>query len=77
MNFLKHTLSFSTLVSGLSLIFVGIFFVNNTKYNFMPPLCVISGFAIFFCSMIIFEYEPKKKSTSTEFVIDSKDTESV
>ncbi len=61
------------LVSGLSLIFFGISFVNNIKYNFVPPLCVISGFAIFFCSMVIFEYEPKKKSTSTKNNIDSKD----
>ena len=77
MNFLKNVLSFVALVSGLSLIFLGISFVNNIKYNFVPPLCVISGFAIFFCSMIIFEYEPKKKSTYTDFVIDSKDTVSV
>lgn len=73
MNFLRHIASFMTLVSGLSLIFVGILFVNNTIYKFIPPLCVISGFSIFFCSMVIFEYELKKKLTSTKFTIDSKD----
>lgn len=72
MNFLRHITSFMTLVSGLSLIFVGILFVNNTMYKFIPPLCVISGFAIFFCSMIIFDYEPIEKK-NTNFITDLKD----
>ena len=77
MNFLRNIVSFITLVSGLLLLIVGIYFVNNIKYKFVPPICVISGFAIFFCSMVIFEYESREKKTSTKFITDSKDVEFV
>jgi uncharacterized membrane protein YqgA involved in biofilm formation len=66
MNFSIHILSFTISVLGLLLLFIGIYFVNNTKYDFMPPICTISGVVLFFGSFIIFEHEPQKIKTITE-----------
>jgi uncharacterized membrane protein len=66
MNFFLHKFSFSTLIFGIALLFVGIFFINSKDHPFISPICGINGFTIFFCSFVIFEYEKKTINNVTD-----------
>ena len=65
MKILNHIPSSITFISGIALLYCGIYFMDNIEYPFVSPISGIAGISIFALSFVIFEYEHQQQRTNS------------